>query len=78
MGLIGLNRNRDGSCIGSAADDKHAHQIEAIFLSTVFTRRHELTDHFHLLALEIRPNARFLSRVEQIDSLSLDLASRVF
>jgi hypothetical protein len=78
MGLIRLNSNRDGSCIGSAADDKHAHEIEAIFLSAVFTRRHKLTDYFHLLALEIRPDARFLGRVEQINSLSLDLASRVF
>ena len=37
MGLIGLNGNRDGPCIGSAADDKHAHQIEAIFL-VLFSR----------------------------------------
>ena len=78
MRLIRLNRNRDGSCIGSAADDKHAHEIEAIFLSVVFTRWHELADHFHFFALEIRAHGGFLSRVEQIDRLRIDLAGRIF
>ena len=40
-------------------------------------RWHELPDHFHLFALEICPHGRFLGRVEQIDSLSLDLAGRI-
>ena len=64
MGSIRLNRDRDGSCIGSAADHKHADEIEALLFSVVFAHWHELPDHLDFFALEIRPHGRFLGRVE--------------